>query len=103
MDNGEEINLIGQIDRVDTLEEESQKYIRIVDYKSGNKDISLTDVYHGLQLQLLVYLDAILESSKHNGGDINPAAILYFKIDDPIIKLMKIRKMKVSKRKYLRS
>lgn len=86
LDNGEEINLIGQIDRVDTLQEENQKYIRIVDYKSGNKDISLTDVYHGLQLQLLVYLDAILESSKHNGGDINPAAILYFKIDDPIIK-----------------
>ncbi|MEG0181586.1 MAG: helicase-exonuclease AddAB subunit AddB [Peptostreptococcaceae bacterium] len=86
LDNGEEINLIGQIDRVDMLEEDSQKYIRIVDYKSGNKDISLTDVYHGLQLQLLVYLDAILESSSINGGNINPAAILYFKIDDPIIK-----------------
>ena len=86
LDNGEEINLIGQIDRVDMLEEGQEKYIRIVDYKSGNKNISLTDVYYGLQLQLLVYLDAILESSKYNDGNLNPAAILYFKIDDPIIK-----------------
>lgn len=86
LENGEEINLIGQIDRVDMFEDGQEKYIRIVDYKSGNKDMSLTDVYHGLQLQLLVYLDAILESAKYNDGDINPAAILYFKIDDPIIK-----------------
>ncbi|MGL4797747.1 MAG: PD-(D/E)XK nuclease family protein [Paraclostridium sp.] len=86
LENGEEINLIGQIDRVDMFEEEDEKFIRIVDYKSGNKSISLTDVYYGLQLQLLVYLDAILESAKYNDGNINPAAILYFKIDDPIIK-----------------
>ena len=86
LENGEEIKLIGQIDRVDIFEDREEKYIRIVDYKSGNKDISLTDVYYGLQLQLLVYLDAILESSKYNGGDINPAAILYFKVDDPILK-----------------
>ena len=86
LDNGEEINLIGQIDRIDMFEENEDKYIRIVDYKSGNKNISLTDVYYGLQLQLLVYLDAILESAKYNNGNINPAAILYFKIDDPIIK-----------------
>ncbi|WP_250673497.1 helicase-exonuclease AddAB subunit AddB [Paraclostridium ghonii] len=86
LENGEEINLIGQIDRIDSFSDGEEKYIRIVDYKSGNKDISLTDVYHGLQLQLLVYLDAILESAKYTDGDINPAAILYFKIDDPIIK-----------------
>ena len=86
LDNGEEINLIGQIDRVDEFEEEEDKYIRIVDYKSGNKSISLTDVYYGLQLQLLVYLDAILESASRGDGNINPAAILYCRIDDPIAK-----------------
>ncbi|MDO7206569.1 PD-(D/E)XK nuclease family protein [Paraclostridium bifermentans] len=66
------------MDRVDMFEDGQEKYIRIVDYKSGNKDMSLTDVYHGLQLQLLVYLDAILESAKYNDGDINPAAIYLF-------------------------
>ena len=82
LDNGDEINLRGTIDRVDEFENEEGKYIRIVDYKSSDKNISLTEVYHGLQLQLLVYLDAILES----GNNLNPAAILYSKIDDPIAK-----------------
>ena len=80
--NGEEINLRGQIDRVDELNSEEGKYIRIIDYKSSKRELSLTDIYHGLQLQLLVYLDAILES---NIGA-KPAGILYSSIDDPIAK-----------------
>ncbi len=86
LQNGVEINLRGQIDRIDEFENEEGKYIRIVDYKSGKKDLSLTDIYHGLQLQLLVYLDAILESGKDNAKNLSPAAILYSRIDDPIIK-----------------
>lgn len=86
LNNGEEINLIGQIDRVDEFEEGEDKYIRIIDYKSGNRSISLTDIYYGLQLQLMVYLDAILESSKDDKYNLNPAAILYCRIDDPIAK-----------------
>lgn len=84
LENGEEINLIGQIDRIDELEKGDEKYIRIIDYKSGTKSMSLTDVYYGLQLQLMVYLDAILESNNSNDCNLKPAAIMYFKIDDPI-------------------
>jgi ATP-dependent helicase/nuclease subunit B len=62
------------------------KYIRIIDYKSGNKSLRLSDVYNGLQLQLLTYLDAVLESSQVKGEGLKPAGILYFRIDDPIIK-----------------
>ena len=80
--SGEEINLRGQIDRIDEFKNEEGKYIRIIDYKSSKRDLSLTDIYHGLQLQLLVYLDAILES---NTG-LKPAGILYSSIDDPIAK-----------------
>ncbi|UDN62856.1 helicase-exonuclease AddAB subunit AddB [Clostridioides sp. ES-W-0016-02] len=87
LNNGEEVNLIGQIDRVDEFEEGENKYIRIVDYKSGNKAISLTEIYYGLQLQLLVYLDAILESVKEEEDiNLNPAAILYCRINNPIAK-----------------
>ncbi|RDY23408.1 helicase-exonuclease AddAB subunit AddB [Romboutsia maritimum] len=86
LDNGQEINLIGQIDRVDEFEEGNDKYIRIVDYKSGNKSLSLSDIYYGLQLQLMVYLDAILETANNQTGNLNPAAILYCRIDDPIVK-----------------
>ena len=86
LSNGEEIKLRGQIDRVDAFEDEEGKYIRIVDYKSSKRDLSLTEIFHGLQLQLLVYLDAMLESSKEKSENLYPAAILYSEIDDPIAK-----------------
>lgn len=84
--SGDKIELIGRIDRVDELETEDGTYIRIVDYKSGNKSFKLSDVYYGLQLQLLVYLDAILTNKeKYLEKGVFPGAILYFKVDDPII------------------
>ena len=86
LNNGEEITLVGQIDRIDELEKDDSKYIRIVDYKSGDKSINLTEVYYGLQLQLLVYLDAIIESDKYKKSTLKPAAILYNRIDNPIVK-----------------
>lgn len=87
LENGEEINLIGRIDRVDIMDGENEDFVRIIDYKSGNKDIKLTDIYYGLQLQLLIYLDAILEGAQRdNENSLAPAGILYFKIDNPIIK-----------------
>lgn len=87
LDNGEKIYLEGRIDRVDILNDEDGNYVKIIDYKSGNNDFSLSDVYYGFQIQLLVYLDAILsnEGKKHN-VEIHPGGIFYFKIDDPMIK-----------------
>ena len=84
---GERIYLTGRIDRIDTLNMDGNTYLRIIDYKSGNKKFDLTELYYGIQIQLLVYLDALLRNSEYilNSGAI-PGAILYFKIDDPIIK-----------------
>ncbi len=86
LNDGEEITLVGQIDRIDELEKDDSKYIRIIDYKSGDKSINLTEVYYGLQLQLLVYLDAIIESDRNKKFNLKPAAILYNRIDNPIVK-----------------
>lgn len=84
--NGEEILLRGRIDRVDVLEYEGNLYVRVVDYKSGNKKFSLDEVYNGLQLQLLIYLDAILSNEELlMKKNTIPGAILYFRIDDPIV------------------
>lgn len=84
--SGDKIELIGRIDRVDEFNNENGTYIRIVDYKSGNKSFKLSDVYYGLQLQLLVYLDAILANKeKYLEKKVFPGAVLYFKVDDPII------------------
>lgn len=84
--SGDKIELVGRIDRVDEFETEEGTYIRIIDYKSGNKGFKLSDVYYGLQLQLLVYLDAILTNKeKYLEKGIFPGAVLYFRVYDPII------------------
>ncbi|MBV7276313.1 helicase-exonuclease AddAB subunit AddB [Clostridium sp. PL3] len=85
--SGETVSLIGRVDRVDSMEEEQLTYLRIIDYKSGTKEFKLSDVYYGLQMQLLIYLDAMLtELEEKTNKDALPGGILYFKLDDPIIK-----------------
>lgn len=85
--SGEDVYLTGRIDRIDTLEMDGNTYVRVIDYKSGSKKFDLNELYYGLQIQLLVYLDAILRNSKYIlHTQAMPGAILYFKIDDPIIK-----------------
>lgn len=87
LDSGEKVTLVGRIDRVDALETDNGTYLRIVDYKSGEKDFRLSDVYYGLQMQLITYMDALWENSgKQSGSSIFPGGMLYFKVDDPIIK-----------------
>ena len=84
---GEKIYLEGRIDRVDIFEGEESSYVKITDYKSGYKEFNLSDVYHGLQLQLMVYLNAILKNKdKLNRKQLKPAGVFYFKIDDPFVK-----------------
>ena len=64
LSTGEIVNLVGRIDRVDKLITEGEEFYRIIDYKSGNKDFKLSDVYYGLQIQLLTYLDAMLRNER---------------------------------------
>ncbi|WP_160693180.1 helicase-exonuclease AddAB subunit AddB [Clostridium sp. C2-6-12] len=87
LDSNEKIYLQGRIDRIDTLDLDGETYIRIIDYKTGAKKFDLNELYYGLQIQLLVYLDALIRNSKYIlEKQVRPGAILYFKIDDPIIK-----------------
>lgn len=83
----EKMKLKGRIDRIDICEKEDQVYVKVVDYKSGNTGFDLVALYHGLQLQLVVYLDAALEMEKriHPGKEIVPAGIFYYHVKDPLL------------------
>ena len=83
----EKMHLQGRIDRIDVSEDEEHVYVKVIDYKSGNKKFDLAALYYGLQLQLVVYMNAAmeLESRKHPDKEIVPAALLYYHIDDPTI------------------
>lgn len=83
----EKMHLQGRIDRIDVSEDAEHVYVKVIDYKSGNKKFDLAALYYGLQLQLVVYMSAAmeLESRKHPDKEIVPAALLYYHIDDPTI------------------
>lgn len=77
----------GKIDRVDTCEDGDCVYVKVIDYKTGSKSFDVTALYHGFQLQLMVYMDAALqlEQKKHPEKEILPAGVFYYRIQDPLI------------------
>ena len=81
LDNGKKVEITGKIDRIDTAQNEDGKYLRIIDYKSSAKNIDLNQVYAGLQIQLLTYLDAVCKQE-----DLMPAGILYFSLLEQMVK-----------------
>lgn len=85
--NEEYLRLNGRIDRLDSCESGEESYVKIIDYKSGSTEFDLQKIYYGLQLQLVVYLNASIEIEQKKKPDkrIIPAGIFYYNIDDPVI------------------
>ena len=82
-----EVHLTGRIDRVDTARTDNGILVKVVDYKSGNRDFSLMNFYKGTQLQLVVYLsEAVNSVAEGNPGEKTvPAAMLYYHMADPVV------------------
>ena len=82
----EELHLRGRIDRLDQCEDGEKVYVKIIDYKSGSTNFDLAAIYYGLQLQLVVYMDAVIEMTerKYPQKEVIPAGILYYNIADPL-------------------
>lgn len=83
----EQLKLRGRIDRVDTCEDAEHVYVKVIDYKSGTTSFQLLALYHGLQLQLVIYLNAAMELMKkeHPDKEVLPAGVLYYQIQDPVL------------------
>ncbi len=83
----EKMKLRGRIDRIDICHKEKEVYVKVVDYKSGNTGFDLVALYHGLQLQLVVYMGAALEMEKrlHPDKEVIPAGIFYYRVKDPLL------------------
>lgn len=73
--DGGSITIKGSIDRVDVYSENGTQYVRVVDYKSGNKKFQLSDILYGLNLQMFIYLFTLCQSDYKLSG-IN-AGVLY--------------------------
>lgn len=84
------MQLRGRIDRVDAANVNGNMFVRIIDYKSSKKGIDLNEVYHGLSLQMLTYLDVAIENAQvwlHESAE--PAGVLYVHLHNPFIQSKK--------------
>ncbi|GAB7386964.1 helicase-exonuclease AddAB subunit AddB [Bacillaceae bacterium] len=84
--NGCVMELVGRIDRVDRAEGTQGVWLRIIDYKSGKARLHLDEVYYGLSLQMLVYLDVVIsQAERWLGAKAAPAGMLYFRVHNPVV------------------
>ena len=83
----EGLELHGRIDRVDVCDDSIDTYVRVIDYKSGRTRFDLSLIYHGLQMQLITYMDAAIGEARRRGkgGRVLPAGLYYYNIDDPVV------------------
>lgn len=89
--DGTNLILEGKIDRLDICRLEDKTLFRVIDYKSGNQDFDISKALQGLQIQLIVYLKAVLDSDidtefRFEETELYPAGAFYFKMRDPIIR-----------------
>ena len=77
----------GKIDRVYTCVDKDEVYVKIVDYKTGMKAFDISALYYGLQLQLMVYMDAAVELTrkKYPQKEVIPSGVFYYRIQDPLV------------------
>ena len=89
LEGSKRIQLRGRIDRLDTCDDDNRLYVKVIDYKSGNTKFDLLKLYHGMQLQLVVYMNAAmeLEKKKHQNREIVPGGMFYYHIDDPVVEV----------------
>lgn len=96
LESGQTILLTGKIDRVDSAKIGDNTYIRVVDYKSSKKDLTLDNIKEGLSLQLMAYMSALLASKDKiaNDGDVLPASISYLTITSKVTSISEYEKDK---------
>ena len=76
----------GKVDRIDGWVKGDRLYLRVVDYKTGRKSFSLSDVWYGMGIQMLIYLFVLQRHGvERYKRDIIPAGVLYTPARDVII------------------
>ena len=84
--DGSRIRVRGVVDRVDVFHRDGKAYVRIVDYKTGDKKFSLSDIVEGLDLQMLIYLFTIWQNGGPRYGSVTPAGVLYLPATLPVVR-----------------
>lgn len=77
----ESVDINGFIDRLDELDENGRKYIRVIDYKTGASEFNIKNIYNGVDMQMVIYaLAAKLQCEAQEGGKFDVAGMYYTKL-----------------------
>ncbi|MBM7579789.1 helicase-exonuclease AddAB subunit AddB [Jeotgalibacillus terrae] len=103
LSDGDTMSLQGRIDRVDHARSEGKVYLRVIDYKSSVRDLDFTEMYYGLSLQMMTYLDvALTNAARLVHTEAEPAGVLYFHLHNPVVKTKKTMSMQEMQDEYLK-
>lgn len=87
LSDGTRMELAGRIDRLDKAEGNDGLILRVIDYKSSRHRLNMAEIYYGLSLQMLAYLDvAVTHSKRLLGRDAQPGGALYFHVHQPLVR-----------------
>ena len=85
--DGKQITVEGTVDRIDVLDRDGERFVRVVDYKTGSKDFALCDVYYGINIQMLVYLFSIQQEGRGELSKTVPSGVLYMPAKNSVLKM----------------
>jgi len=92
------IKMTGIVDRVDVFEDDNDKFIRIIDYKTGNKTFDINKIFYGLDVQMLMYLHVLQQkSSIIFNGEAKAAGILYINANPVIVEIDRLTDENIEK------
>lgn len=78
--------ITGIVDRADLCSLDGRQWLRIVDYKTGRKELDYTDLSIGIGMQMLIYLFALEKTGlPGTDGQLCPAGVLYFPAREPVL------------------
>ncbi|MCR5797543.1 MAG: PD-(D/E)XK nuclease family protein [Eubacterium sp.] len=89
IDENKRISFAGKIDRIDLCKRADEILVKIIDYKTGAHNLSLSDIYNGIKLQLVMYMAAAMEKCAQIDGDKKPtpAGMYYFHVKEPSLEI----------------
>ena len=93
LQNGLKLILQGRIDRVDMFNGDGRRFLRVMDYKSGKRNLDQDQIRRGLQLQLIMYMEALMhspfpmEAPGQAPASTVPSALLYYSMKEPVLDL----------------
>lgn len=87
--DGSSLKLAGRIDRIEMANDGENYYVRIIDFKTGTKGLSLTEIFYGLKIQLLTYLEVVMNYLQHQQSSDNflPAGVFYYFFKNPMLRV----------------